>query len=100
MSERYLRVYKKFYIDEVKAHLMTYGMISGMCVNCQDLDAKLDHTKCLQCGHEFKYIAFQNVKDHMPKILRIASERPNIIFVDYDDFKKIEGEEKAKGILG
>ncbi len=100
MSERFLRIYKKFYIDEVKSHLMTYGMLTGMCANCKDMDAKLEHLKCTACGNEFKYIAFQNVKDHMPKMLRIAAERPNVIFVDYDDFKKIEGEEKAKGILG
>ena len=36
----------------------------------------------------------------MPKMLKISHERPQIIFVDYDDFKRIEGEEKAKGILG
>ena len=35
----------------------------------------------------------------MPKMLKISHERPQIIFVDYDDFKRIEGEEKAKGIL-
>ena len=79
---------------------MTYGMLTGMCANCKDMDVKLDHLKCPACGNEFKYIAFQNVKDHMPKMLRIACDRPNIIFIDYDDFKKLEGEEKAKGILG
>jgi hypothetical protein len=100
MSDKFLRIYKKFYIDEVKVHLMTYGALTGMCANCRDMDAKLDMLKCAQCGTEFKYIAFQNVKDHMPKMLRIAQERPNIIFVDYDDYKRIEGEEKAKNILG
>ncbi len=100
MPERFLRIYKKFYVDEVKAHLMTYGALSGMCANCRNMDVKLDMAKCPQCSHEFKYIAFQNVKDHMPKMLRLAQERPQILFIDYDDFKRIEGEEKAKGILG
>ena len=99
-GERFLRIYKKFYLDEVKTHLLTYGALSGVCANCKDMDVKLDVSKCPQCQTEFKYIAFQNVKDHMPKLLRIAQERPQIIFVDYDDFKRLEGEEKAKGILG
>ena len=99
MSERFVRIYKKFYIDEVKTHLMTYGALSGMCANCKNMDVKLDTLTCPECKTEFKYIAFQNVKDHMPKMQRIAQERQNIIFVDYDDFKKIEGEEKAKDIF-
>ena len=99
MSERFLRIYKKFYIDEVKTHLMTYGALSGMCANCKNMDIKLDSLSCPECKTEFKYIAFQNIKDHMPKMLRIAQERPKIIFVDHDDFKRIEGEEKAKDIF-
>lgn len=96
---RFLRIYKQFYLDEVKTHLMTYGALSGMCANCKNMDVKLDMPKCPQCQTEFKYIAFQNIRDHMPKMLKVSHERPQIIFVDYDDFKKIEGEEKAKDIL-
>ena len=98
-SERFLRIYKKFFLDEVKTHLMTYGALSGTCANCMHMDLKVDALKCPECNTEFKYVAFQNIREHMPKILKISSERPNIIFVDYDDFKKLQGEEKAKSIL-
>ena len=99
MSERFLRIYKKFHLDEVKTHLLTYGALSGTCANCKNMDLKLDMKECPQCTTVFKYIAFQNVKDHLPKMQRISHERPEIIFVDHDDFKRLEGEEKAKGIL-
>ncbi len=99
MSERLIRIYKKFYIDEIKAHLMTYGALSGTCAQCKELDIKLDALTCPGCGNEFKYMAFQNVRDHLPKIQKIMHERPQILFIDYDDFKKAEGEEKARGIL-
>ncbi len=72
MSQKYLRMYKPFYLDEVKSHLLTYGALSGMCANCKNMDVKLDTLKCLECGNDFKYIAFQNIKEHMPKMLRIA----------------------------
>ena len=98
-SERYLRVYKKFYIDEVKAHLLTYGALSGMCANCKAMEIASDALKCPQCGNEFKFIAFQNMREHMPKVNKIAQERPHIMLIDYDDFKKLEGEEKARNIL-
>jgi hypothetical protein len=98
-SDRFIRIYKKFYLDEVKTHLMSYGALSGTCANCKNMDLKIDMLQCPECRTEFKYIAFQNIRDHMPKMLKISQERPQIIFVDYDDFKRIEGEEKARGIL-
>lgn len=99
-SERFLRIYKKFYFDEVKSHTLLYGVLSGSCSNCKDIDIRLDAAACPNCKNAFKYIAFMNPKDHLPKMLKIASERPDIIFIDYDDFKRIEGEMKAKDILG
>ena len=99
MSERFLRIYKKFYLDEVKAHTLLYGALSGNCANCKAMEVKLDQQTCPECKNEFKYIAFQNVKDHLPKMLKISHERPGIIFIDHDDFKRMEGEEKAKNIL-
>ncbi len=99
MSDRFLRIYKKFYVDEVKSHLLTYGALSGTCANCKKMDLKLDVLRCPSCSNEFKYIAFVNIRDHLPKMQRISQERPQVIFVDYEDFKRLEGEEKAKDIL-
>ena len=99
-SERFLRIYKKFYFDELKSHTLLYGALSGSCSHCKNLDIKLDATACPSCKNTFKYIGFINIKDHLPKMQRIAHERPDIIFIDYDDFKKIEGELRAKEILG
>ncbi len=99
-SERYLRIYKRFYFDELKSHTLLYGVLSGSCSHCKEIDIKLDSLQCPSCNNVFKYIAFMNVSDHMPKMLKIAHERPDLIFVDYNDFKKIEGELRAKDILG
>jgi hypothetical protein len=35
----------------------------------------------------------------MPKMLRLNDERPDLVFVDYEDFKKIEGALKAENFL-
>jgi thiol-disulfide isomerase/thioredoxin len=99
-SERLLRIYKKFYFDEVKSHTLLYGVLSGSCSACKEIDIKLDALECSSCHTPFKYIAFMNPREHMPKIQRIMHERPNIVLVDYDDFKKVEGELKARDILG
>ena len=99
-SERFIRIYKKFYFDEMKTHSLLYGALSGSCSNCKAMDIKLDIKQCPSCKTVFKYIGFINPREHMPKMMRIAAERPEIIFIDYDDFKKIEGELRAKDILG
>lgn len=83
----------------VKSHLLVYGALAGNCAFCKAMDIKLDARQCPQCKAEFHYIAFQNVKDHMPKMLRLTDERPDLVFVDYDDFKKIEGARKAENFF-
>lgn len=100
MSDKLIRVYKKFYIDEVKAHTLLYGALAGSCANCQCLDVKLDKLKCPSCGHDFKYIAFNNPRENMPKILRLLQEHPEVMIIDYEDFKKAEGELKIRDIFG
>ncbi len=99
-QERYIRVYRKYYFDELKAHTRLYGALSGSCSACKHLDLKLDATQCPSCHTPFKFIAFMNIKEHLPKMKRLAQERPDVVFIDYDDFKKTEGEEKARNILG
>jgi hypothetical protein len=99
-SERYLRIYKKFYFDEVKSHTLLYGVLSGSCSSCKEIDIKLDARECPSCKNVFKYIAFMNPREHMPKIQKISHERPEMLLIDYDDFKKVEGELRAKDILG
>ena len=99
MAEKLIRVYKKFDVNDVKKHLLTYGDLSGTCTNCNKIDVKLDALKCPECQTEFKYISFRNIKVHLPKVLRIAQERPNIQFIDFDDYKSSVGSLKAEEFL-
>lgn len=100
MAKQHIRFYKEVNILEIKKHLMTYGALSGICANCRHMNVKLEDFQCSQCKTEFKYVAFQNVKENKPKMIKLAAQRPSLEFVDYDDFKRIEGEEKARSILG
>ena len=95
-----MRMYHNLEFDEVKAHTLEYGALSGVCSKCKELSIKLDVESCPKCGTPFHYIAFQNIREHLPKMLRIRTERPSIQFIDHQDFKRIEGEQKARSILG
>lgn len=100
MSKYFLRVYDQIDFDDAKKHTLEYGVLSGACSSCKEINLKLEMTSCPKCGAFFKYIAFQNVKEHLPKMLRILSERQGVQFLDYQDFKRVEGEVRARNILG
>ena len=98
-SEKFLRVYKKFDFHAIKSQILIYGAISGSCGNCKAIDLKLDKLQCPNCLTHFHYPSFLNVNDHMLKLLRLNDERPDITFIDYEDFKKVEGALKAEEFL-
>ena len=96
MNAKFIRIYKKLDLEEVKAHLMICGDLSAHCGQCNNMNLKIDMQKCPECQAEFKYIAFRNIKENMVKLLKLSDSRPNLTFVDFDDFKKVIGEQKAQ----
>ena len=60
---------------------------------------KLDMSQCPECKTEFKYIAFRNIKENMPKIQKMQESSRDITVVDYDDFKRLSGSIKAEKFL-
>ena len=99
MSEKLIRVYRKLNVNDVKAQLLIYGDLSGSCANCNQMDFKLDLTHCPACRAEFKYIAFRNIKAHLPKIQKLLEERPHLLIVDHDDYTRTLGTVKAQEFL-
>ncbi|MDO8580148.1 MAG: hypothetical protein Q7S13_01555 [Candidatus Omnitrophota bacterium] len=96
MIEKLVRVYAKYDVAKIAPHLLIYGDLSGACGHCQATDIKLDTKDCPQCGNAFRYVAFRNVKSHIPKIYKLIEERPEVIIVDFDDFKRETGAAKAQ----
>jgi predicted amidophosphoribosyltransferase len=100
MSKQMMRVYQNFEFDQVKEHLLEYGVLSGICAKCKHMNIKLEDHTCPACGTEFKYVAFQNIREHLPKMVKLHAQRPSMQFIDHQDFKRIEAETKARSILG
>jgi len=99
MSHKLVRIYKKYDIKEIKEHLFIYGDLSASCANCNKMDLKLDTAHCPECQTEFTYISFRNIKPHMPKVQKLLAERPHLVIVDYDDYKRNIGALKAEEFL-
>ena len=99
MNERFIRVYKKIDLAQIKPNLLIYGDVSGQCAACQKLNIKIDLSHCPECKAEFKNISFRNISTHMPKINKLAAERPGVVILDHDDYKKQTGVLKAEEFL-
>jgi predicted amidophosphoribosyltransferase len=96
MAKKFIRFYKNCDLPELKTHLLISGDLSSSCANCQKIDLKWEQSQCPQCGTEFKFIAFRQVKSNWPKIQKISAERPQMQIVDYDDYKRSLGASKAE----
>ena len=99
MTQRLIRVYKNLDLHHIQAHLLIVGDLTASCSHCNNLGLKLDTRTCPQCHTDFKYIAFRNIKDHLPKINKLNQEHPELILVDYEDFKRLSGVLKAQEFL-
>jgi len=73
--------------------------LSASCGHCKEMDIKMDTPACPQCKAEFKYIAFRNIRENMPKIHKLSESSPHLTVVDFDDFKRLSGALKAEKFL-
>ncbi|MFH1479234.1 MAG: hypothetical protein ABIG92_05630 [Candidatus Omnitrophota bacterium] len=91
----FIRVWKDFDIDELSRHLLIVGSASGDCSNCRELGLDYNSIKtCTSCNTEFKYIASRT-----REIAKIKKKRPDLVFVEFEDYKRAIGKKNAKGLF-
>ncbi len=101
----WLRVWKQYPIEEIKKALIIMGDLSADCYACKEVGLSYDADKtCPNCGVTFQYVTSRQAAGNAPTryrdVHRITSRRPDLIFVDYDDFKKLTGKSQAYELLG
>ena len=99
MSNRFVRVFRQLDLNEIKKQLLIYGDVSGQCANCDRIDIKFNEPLCPGCKTEFKYISFRNIKSHLPKLAKLAAEKPSMQIIDFDDYKMNMGKMKAEDLF-
>lgn len=99
MNDKLLRIYKRFYIDEVKTHALVCGDLTASCSHCNALGLKLDAKTCPECHTPFKYVTFRSLSGNMPKIIKIIESRPDLCVLDYEDYKKATGALRAEDLF-
>jgi hypothetical protein len=91
----FIRVWKEFDINDVSEHLLIVGDAAGDCAKCRELGIDYSSAKlCPKCSTVFKYIASRT-----REVKKIISKRPDLIFIDFEDYKKVSGKIKARDLL-
>ncbi|MBI4397797.1 MAG: hypothetical protein HY586_01575 [Candidatus Omnitrophica bacterium] len=101
----WLRVWKQYSVEEIKKSLLIIGELSADCYACKELGLHYDSVKeCPNCGIPFRFVTSRQAAGNAPSryrdVGRITSRRGDLIFIDYDDFKKLTGKSQAYELLG
>ena len=97
----WIRVWKDENIAEIQSHLMIVGDLKGDCASCRALNLEYKTARqCPECGTTFRYITSRRFETHPGErfqiVKRLTEIRKDLIWIDYDDYKKLTGREKAK----
>lgn len=96
MTEKFIRFYQARDIKEIQPRVLIHGELASSCGSCGALDLELDMDQCPRCGAGFKYVAFRNIKSHLPKLQKLKDRRPDVEIVDFEDYQRVLGESKAR----
>ena len=97
----YIRVWQSCVVEEVTKHLLIVGDITADCASCRELGIEYASVKnCPKCGTMFRFIASRNTgaldRDRGGTVKRIKDRRPDLTFIDYEDYKNITGKQNAR----
>lgn len=97
----YIRIWQSCVIEEITRHLLIVGDVTADCQNCRELGIDYAQTRdCPKCGTTFRFIASRNTgKMDVSRggtVKRIKDRRPDLTFIDYEDYKEITGKQNAR----
>ncbi len=105
MSAEFLRTWQTYDLEEVQKHLLILGDVSGDCAACRELGiAYLTAKECPRCKTAFKYVTSRRLETHPGErfqiVARLRDKRPDLVFLDYEDYKRTLGRKKAREFFG
>ena len=97
----YIRVWQSCNVEEITKHLLIVGDITADCAACRELGIEYASVKsCPKCNTVFRFIASRSTgaldRDRGGTVKRIKDRRPDLTFIDYEDYKQITGKQNAR----
>jgi len=88
----FIRIWQELDVDEIKKNLLIVGDLAADCGNCREIGLKyFEIEKCPSCGTIYKYVTFRADSVHsasfINKLRKLRQQNPNLIFVNYEDYK-------------
>ncbi len=91
----YIRVWQPCNVQEMAKHLLIVGDMTADCQGCRELGIDYNTTRnCPKCGTDFRFIAVRSASGGAVK--RIKDRRPDLVMIDYDDYKQLTGKQSAR----
>ena len=97
----YIRIWQACDVQEMTKHLLIVGDVTADCAACRELGIDYSATKiCPKCATTFHFITSRNTGrlDHNRggTVKRIKERRPDLTFIDYEDYRDITGKQQAR----
>lgn len=97
----YLRIWQACDVPEITKHMMIVGDLTADCQACRHLGIDYVTAKtCPGCNVTFRFIASRNTgpldRDRGATVKRIKERRPDLTFIDYEDYKNATGKQNAR----
>ena len=103
MNKVWIRTWQEIDLKDIESRMILAGELSSDCSHCREIGLDFSKIKsCSKCGTEFKYMSSRTASGTSVKfsiIKRIKTKRPDLIFVDYDDYKRLVSKSKAEDFL-
>ncbi|MFH1505227.1 MAG: hypothetical protein ABIH08_07600 [Candidatus Omnitrophota bacterium] len=94
----FLRAWKRFELADIQEHLIVAGELSSECYSCRKIGLELIAKSCPECGSNFQYMSFR--RKVTPLFLnKVREQWPEVIFIDFEDFKKSVGKKDARELF-
>ena len=93
-----IRAWEEFDLKEIESRLLVVGELTAECFSCHKIGIDSKSKKCPACGTEFKYRGFRR-KLTMGYLKQVRAESPEIVFIDFEDFKHAIGGRDARKLL-
>jgi thiol-disulfide isomerase/thioredoxin len=98
-----IRVWKEIDISQIENKIVIVDDLHGFCPACKKTGIPYEQlNKCPGCGTEFIYITIrENPKTPSGNkiIAKILKNQPNLIIVDYSDYKHLSDKKKAHSLF-
>ena len=97
----WIRSWSQKDISEIEKHLLILGDLKADCSNCKELGLDYKTVKrCPKCQTPFIYVSSRRFETHPGErfqiLRRLGETRNDLICIDYDDYKKLTGRQKAR----